>query len=82
MTPSRPSAPTADFPPGLSQPALRAFAAAGYRKLTDFTRVSEADLLQLHGVGPKAIRLLRPALAARGLAFAGNAGAGRTARSR
>jgi hypothetical protein len=32
--------------------------------------VTEAELLQLHGVGPKTIRTLRPALAARGLAFA------------
>ena len=62
-----------DFPPGLSRPALRAFAAAGYTRLEDFTRVSESDLLKLHGVGPKAIRVLRPALAARGLAFAESA---------
>ena len=59
-----------DFPPGLSQPALRAFAAAGYTRLADFARVSESALLALHGVGPKAIRILRPALAARGLSFA------------
>lgn len=68
MGPPRSSA--ANFPPGLSQPALRAFAAAGYARLEDLARVSEAELLRLHGVGPKAIRLLRPALAARGLAFA------------
>ncbi|HET8911625.1 MAG TPA: DNA-binding protein [Ktedonobacteraceae bacterium] len=59
-----------DFPPGLSQPALRAFDQAGYRQLKQFTRVSEQELLQLHGVGPKAIRILRNALEARGLRFA------------
>jgi hypothetical protein len=67
-----------DFPPGLSQPALRAFAAAGYRKLADFARISETELLELHGVGPKAIRLLRPALAARGLSFAKANGSARS----
>ena len=62
-----------DFPAGLSQPALRAFAAAGYTRLADLARVSEAELLALHGVGPKAIRILRPALEARGLRFASGA---------
>ncbi|MEP6731359.1 MAG: DNA-binding protein [bacterium] len=61
---------SSDFPPGLSQPALRAFAAAGYRRLADLRHVSERDLLALHGVGPKAIRILRPVLAAHGWAFA------------
>lgn len=62
--------PPATFPTGLSKPALRAFAAAGYAQLSDFARVSEVDLLKLHGVGPKAIRLLRLALASHGLTFA------------
>jgi DNA transformation protein len=61
---------SSDLPPGLSQPALRAFTAAGYTRLVDFTRVSEKEVLELHGVGPSAIRILRPALKARGLAFA------------
>lgn len=58
-----------DLPRGLSQPALRAFAAAGLVRLKDFTRVSEAELLEMHGVGPKAITVLGPALAAKGWAF-------------
>jgi hypothetical protein len=67
------------FPAGLSNPALRAFRDAGYTRLEQFARVTEADLLRLHGVGPKAIRILRSALAARGLSFAdpGPSGAGR-----
>ena len=40
-------------------------------RLAQLTAVSEAELLRLHGVGPKATRLLREALAAQGLAFAG-----------
>ena len=59
------------FPPGMSQPALRALLNAGYSSLEAVAAVSPKELLKLHGLGPKAIRLLRPALAAQGLAFAG-----------
>jgi hypothetical protein len=58
-----------DLPRGIGQPALRAFAAAGYQRLEQFAAVSAAELARLHGVGPKAIRLLRAALATKGLAF-------------
>jgi deazaflavin-dependent oxidoreductase (nitroreductase family) len=57
--------------PGLSQPAQRALKAAGYTRLEQLAGVTEADLLKLHGVGPKAIETLRQALATQGLAFAG-----------
>lgn len=60
-----------EFPNGLGKPAERAFAAAGYSTLEQFTTVSEAELAKLHGVGPKAIRILREALAAEGMSFAG-----------
>ncbi len=56
----------AALPPGLSQPALRAFASAGYTRLAQFARVSDTALLKLHGVGPKAIHIIRAALRARG----------------
>ena len=57
------------FPPGMSGPALRALAAAGVRSIEDLTRWREADLAQLHGMGPKALARLRDALAARGQSF-------------
>jgi hypothetical protein len=57
--------------PKTSRPAARALAEAGYWRLEQLTTVSAAELLRLHGVGPKAIRILRAALAERGLAFAG-----------
>jgi hypothetical protein len=60
----------ANFPPGIGKPALRALVAAGYTRLEQFTTVTEKELLKLHGVGPKAIRILRAALEAQGLAFA------------
>lgn len=59
-----------DLPENLSNPARRALLAAGYRWLEQFTRVSETELLQLHGVGPKTIRQLTEALRLNNLAFA------------
>lgn len=57
-----------DFPK-LSQPAHRALVQAGYTRLEQLSKVSEADLKKLHGMGPKALGILREALAARGLSF-------------
>lgn len=59
-----------DFPPGVSQPALRALHGAGIQRLEQLTTCSEAELLKLHGMGPKALGVLRQALEARGLKFA------------
>jgi hypothetical protein len=59
----------AAFPPGLSGPALRALAGAGVGSVADLRRWSEADLAALHGMGPKALAVLREALAAAGGRF-------------
>ena len=61
--------PDSDLPAGLSQPALRAFVAAGLTRLDLFTKISEADVAKLHGVGPTAIVAIRRALAERGKSF-------------
>ncbi len=61
-----------DLPAELSKPARRALAGAGYVRLEQLTKVSEAELLKLHGMGPKGVALLRQALAARGETFAGS----------
>jgi predicted flap endonuclease-1-like 5' DNA nuclease len=58
-----------ELPPGLGAPAERALAQAGYTRLEQVTEVTEKDLLRLHGVGPRAIRLLRAALEAHHLTF-------------
>jgi hypothetical protein len=58
-----------ELPAGASQPARRALALAGYTHLEQLTHARAADLLRLHGVGPKAIAVLRQALAERGLRF-------------
>jgi hypothetical protein len=59
-----------DLPVGLSAPALRALTGAGYVRLEQLTRVSEAELKKLHGLGPHGINILRSALQAKGLSFA------------
>lgn len=59
-----------DLPPTLGKPATRALLAAGYRRLEQLTVLSEAEVKQLHGVGPKALAQLRSALATNGLSFA------------
>lgn len=58
------------LPAGLSQPALRALAEAKLTQLEQLARVSEAELLALHGMGPKGVAMIRVALAAKGLSFA------------
>ena len=58
-----------DFPAGLSNPARRALASAGYSRLEQLTAVTETEIAKLHGVGPNALAKLREALAARGLSF-------------
>ncbi|MHA7271063.1 helix-hairpin-helix domain-containing protein [Arthrobacter sp. HLT1-20] len=63
--------PDIEFPRAIGQPASRALGLAGITRYEELVNVSAAELLQLHGVGPKAIRLLRGELTLRGLAFDG-----------
>src|SRR5215212_80311 len=58
-----------DFPK-TSAPAERALLQAGYSRLKQLTKVTEAELARLHGMGPKALRILREALQAQGMSFA------------
>jgi hypothetical protein len=62
------STPAEGLPP-IGAPATRALHAAGYARLEQLAGVPERELARLHGVGPKALRLLREALAERGLSF-------------
>lgn len=55
--------------PNIGAPATRALTHAGYTTLKQLTKVSEAELAQLHGVGPKAVRILKETLKANGLSF-------------
>lgn len=51
-----------DLPPSIGRPATRALLAAGITTLDEVAARSETDLLALHGVGPKAVRILTEAL--------------------
>lgn len=62
--------PNSDFPHTLAKPAKRALTRAGYTRLAQLTDATEDDLLQLHGVGPKALEQILQALKEKGLAFA------------
>lgn len=59
-----------DLPSDLSKPARRALEGAGYLRLEQIAQLSEAEILKLHGVGPKTLEPLRRALAEKGLSFA------------
>ena len=48
--------------PNIGAPAARALALAGVRNLEDVENIGLDNLETLHGVGPKAIQVLRAAL--------------------
>jgi DNA-directed RNA polymerase alpha subunit len=61
-----------DLPTSIGRPALGALRAAGMTRLSEVARRPEKELLALHGLGPKAVRLLRAELARRGLELPGD----------
>ena len=52
------------LPRAIGAPATRALALEGITTLDDLSGADLDELLRLHGVGPKAIRVLREALTA------------------
>ena len=67
--------------PKIGAPALRALQSAGIHSLEALTQVTEAELSQLHGMGPNALGKLRQALAERGLSFLKHSGMDKTIRA-
>ncbi|MDR2985113.1 MAG: hypothetical protein LBV34_09755 [Nocardiopsaceae bacterium] len=57
------------FPKGIGAPAGRALTGAGYSELKQLAGVPAADLKRLHGMGPKALRVLQEALEEQGLSL-------------
>ena len=53
-----------------SRPAQDALKEGGYHTLGDLTRSTERDVLRLHGMGPKALGILRQVMQEHGLSFA------------
>lgn len=67
MTAAQQAAPGAgDLPVSIGRPATRALLAAGLSTLDEVAARPRREVLDLHGVGPKAIRLLEEAIAERG----------------
>lgn len=58
-----------DVPSSIGKPATRALLSAGLTNLAQIATWSEAELLDLHGIGPRAIRILNEALAERGMSL-------------
>lgn len=54
-----------DLPKAIGKPATRALANAGITTLDQVAELTDAQLRALHGVGPKAVRILREASRAR-----------------
>jgi hypothetical protein len=61
--------PAEGLPANIGAPATRALTGAGYTELRQLAGVPAADLKKLHGVGPKALRLLSEALEQHGLSL-------------
>jgi hypothetical protein len=60
------TSPETGLPGNIGAPATRALTAAGYTELGQLANVPATELKKLHGVGPKALRLLQEALAQQG----------------
>ena len=63
------SKPAAGFFAGLSAPARRALEGAGLTTLAKLAKKTEAQVSELHGMGPNAISKLRASLKENGLSF-------------
>ncbi|WP_410870082.1 hypothetical protein [Nocardia sp. A7] len=59
-----------EFPRGIGKVATRELASHGCTTYAHLTKVSAKELLAIHGVGPKSLRILGEELTARGLSFA------------
>lgn len=62
---------TATDLPRIGNPATRALGTIGITRLDQLTERTEREILALHGMGPKALGILRDTLAERGMTFAG-----------
>ncbi len=56
-----PAMPSVDALPRIGKPATRALASIGVTKASQLANHTEAELLALHGFGPRAIRILADA---------------------
>ncbi|MGY6710339.1 MAG: helix-hairpin-helix domain-containing protein [Rhizobiaceae bacterium] len=69
MAPTPDIRPVGDLPNEIGKTAARELARNGITTLDQVAGRTRKELLAIHGVGPKAIRILGEALAARALVF-------------
>ena len=61
--------PDTGLPRNIGAPATRALIAAGYAELRQLAKVQASELKKLHGMGPKALKLLQEALEQQGMSL-------------
>jgi len=59
-----------EYPDRIGKVAARALALNGYTRYEQLTMVNPKELLTMHGIGARAIRILDEELRSRGLSFA------------
>lgn len=59
-----------EYTAAIGNVARRELGVHGFTTYAQLTEATERELLAIHGVGPKAVRILADELAARGLGFA------------
>lgn len=64
--------PVGDLPNEIGKTAARELSQNGITSLEQVAGHSQKELLAIHGVGPKAVRILGEALATRGLSYKGS----------
>lgn len=55
--------------PKIGAPATRALAVTGITRLSQLTRYTEGQMLELHGFGPKALQIVKEKLKENGLSL-------------
>ncbi|MEP7103084.1 MAG: DNA-binding protein [Candidatus Dojkabacteria bacterium] len=65
----RDSQKVSNFPKGVGAPAIRALASVGVSKVEQLVKFREVQLKGLHGIGPKALGVLKAELKSKGLSL-------------
>jgi len=60
------------FPAKLAKPAQRALANAGIKTMADFSRFTQAEVANLHGIGPNALKEITRTMQETGISFQRN----------
>jgi predicted flap endonuclease-1-like 5' DNA nuclease len=58
-----------EFPPTIGKVATRELASHGFATFAQLSETTPKELLAIHGVGPKAVRILGEELQARGMTW-------------